>query len=112
LRRRACACVAETAIPALEARLFSTHSKGFLVVKSSRENLYYGPINKYLRHDARTISLRLERLGLRLHARDGADDASALWRSFGAPLVVEDVSEPVLGTGEVVVNVAGDPRRL
>ena len=39
----------------------------------------------------------------------GADMKAVVLREFGAPLVVEEVDEPVLGTGEVLVDVAAAP---
>jgi NADPH:quinone reductase-like Zn-dependent oxidoreductase len=34
---------------------------------------------------------------------------AAVLKSFGSPLVIEDVPEPVLGTGEVIVDIAATP---
>lgn len=82
--------------PAPEARLFSTHSKGLLVVKSSRQNL---------RHEARTISLGLSGWD--------SDFVPGMERTMLQALLAvlrrcprgRRLVEPVPGTGEVVVDV-------
>ena len=55
------------------------------------------------------VSVRSRRIvEKRPYRKAGTIDAmkAAVLKSFGSPLVVENVPEPVLGTGEVIVDVA------
>ena len=35
---------------------------------------------------------------------------AAVLKAFGSPLAIETIPDPMLGTGEVIVDVDGEPR--